>query len=218
MTRFLSLLLLSVLLSPAPVATSEPERAQARLQRHWKLSDSETLWTVRYSNCDYGFYVELAPGVVAHGPLPPSPNHGFVVPLPEVGKKSFALDANERVIWVEVAYDLSGDQPIEGTSRPAKSNAKADSKTSDKASGTAVQAARPNVTLAGMPAVLTRSSHPSAFGDEIEETIVAKRDGIVYTLSLQTFQKYQAADEMQFHRISNGFRLTQLPKGECSNG
>src|SRR5260370_7924954 len=49
------------------------------LQQHWTQTSDETIWREKYTNCDKGYAVSLPKGVVAHGGLPPNPNHGFLV-------------------------------------------------------------------------------------------------------------------------------------------
>ncbi len=69
-------------------------------QRHWQVTESETLWVQRYSNCQYGYYVRLSAGLIAHAERPPSPHHGFLISLPDVGSKT------------EVSPILTGVRPL----------------------------------------------------------------------------------------------------------
>ena len=176
-----------------------------RLKRHWRETDSETLWTVRYTNCDYGYYVLIGPGVVAHNGLPPSPNHGFIVPLQDVGKTTYSLGEKERFVFVDATYDAS-DQPENSSSdkkwRVVRSGIK-DGHT---------------VNLAGLSAVASLTIESTPEGKSINEATVALRSGIVYTIGLRTQEPYRNADELQYRRIVAGFHWLRLPKGECSNG
>src|ERR1017187_9926639 len=91
-----------LVLQPLPLLTAQTRGI------HWTETGSETQWRLRYGNCDYGYFVALAPGVVGHNTLPPSPNHGFMVALPDVGRTSYALNERRRFIWVDATYDVTG--------------------------------------------------------------------------------------------------------------
>jgi hypothetical protein len=69
--------------SATAIGTVQCGVAQHNAKAHVKSTDSETLWTGQFANCDYGFYVLLPPGVVGHSNLPPNPIHGFAIALPE---------------------------------------------------------------------------------------------------------------------------------------
>ena len=176
-----------------------------RLKRHWRETDSETLWTVRYTNCDYGYYVLIGPGVVAHNGLPPSPNHGFIVPLQDVGKTTYSLGEKKRFVFVDTTYDAT-DMPESSSSGEKRRVARSSLKDGYSAN------------LAGHPAVASLRIESTPEGKAIEESTVALRSGIVYTIGLRTAEAYRNADELQYRRIVAGFHWLRLPKGECSNG
>ena len=68
-------------------------------QRHWQVTESETLWVQRYSNCQYGYYVLLLAGLIAHAEHPPSPCHGFLISLPDVGSRAeVSVDTSNRFL------------------------------------------------------------------------------------------------------------------------
>src|ERR1700692_3203107 len=108
----LRLKLLFALAFTLSFASSENGYARWALKRHWKETASETLWTGRYNNCDYGYYVLLPNGVVGHATLPPSPNHGFLIALPDARTTNYALDRKERLIWVDASYNTSDAQSL----------------------------------------------------------------------------------------------------------
>src|SRR5215831_815824 len=68
-------------------------------------SESELLWKGRYAHCDYGFYVLLPQGYVAHSSLPPSPNHGFLVGLPDPATVHPVSVDDQRFIYVTAEYN-----------------------------------------------------------------------------------------------------------------
>jgi hypothetical protein len=173
----------------------------ARQLRHWRETDSETLWTVRYTNCDYGFFVLLGRGVVAHDALPPSPNHGFLVSLAEPGTTKYvSWETMDRWIGVDASYDAA-EPPV-----------------ADQFAKKSIQQARPGTFTRweGLPAL--RSRRIGDKGKSIDESIVAVRHGIVYQMDLHTTAADRKADELQFERLLRGFRLLPLPLGQCSNG
>ncbi len=60
----------------------------------------------------------------------------------------------------------------------------------------------------------------------VENAVAIRRDriliyrkvgGILYQLTLQSPEKNYAADELLFNRIVEGFHVTKLPTGECTN-
>ena len=181
------------------------------LKRHWRETDSETLWTTRYNNCDYGYYVLLNVDVVAHDTLPPSPNHGFLVSLSDIGKTTFAsYETEKRYVWVDAHYDSLDDQSLTGA-------ADASQKT-ETVNSALHHSNRVSTKLAELSAIEDTLEDSTPKGESFEELIVAVRSGIVYTIGLRTLKAYKAIDEKEFRQIRDGFRLLRLPKGECSNG
>lgn len=86
-------------------------------QRHWQLTESETLWIGRYSNCQYGYYVLLPKAVIAHAEHPPSPHHGFLISLTDVGSKAeVSVDNSNRFLWVNAEYNATDESTLEGIS------------------------------------------------------------------------------------------------------
>jgi hypothetical protein len=185
---------------------------EPQAKRYWSDSDSELLWRARYNNCDYGYYVLLDPGVVAHGTHPPNPNHGFLIPLPEVGGTSPATDSEPRFLWVDASYDSWDDSPSLAQAVAGEIRFSEEGERNSK-----LIESRPAV-LAGLKARLFKIAYTRS-GDlqAIDEETVALRSDIVYTVGLRTDKAHQAADESQMKRIVAGFRLTRLPIGECTN-
>jgi hypothetical protein len=81
--------------------------AQNNAKAHVTNTDSETLWTGRFAHCDYGFYVLLPRGMVAHANCPPNQIHGFTVALPELGTRQEVSSRRQRFIWTNAEYDAS---------------------------------------------------------------------------------------------------------------
>ncbi len=180
--------------------------------RNGPETDSGSLWRARYNNCDYGYFVLLDPGVVAHSTPPPSPNHGFLIPLPEMGRKSPATDSEARFLWVDASYDSWDDSP--SLARAVASEIRF----SEENIRSAKLIARRPTTLAGLKASFFEISYlSSVHADAVDEETIALRSDIVYTVGLRTDKLHQAADVSQMKRIAAGFRLTKFPVGECAN-
>lgn len=186
------------------LSSASPSKGNTRqtLARHWRETDSETLRTVRYNNCDYGYDVALPAGVVAHDTLPPSPNHGFLIALPEVGTTNYVLDGKKRFIWADASYNTTDADSASGLV------AKRDIRPANRSQRQAV--------LAGLPAIRVTSTHRASA--VVELTTVALQEGIIYTFGLQTNGANRAEDEAEYNRIIHGFGLLPLPRGQCSNG
>jgi hypothetical protein len=205
------MLLAAVLLEPDPALNSQNAQPPHRLARHWTETKTETLWTTRYTNCDYGYYVLLDTGVVGHGTHSPNPNHGFLVPLPDVGRTSEASDDEARFVFVDASYDVWEDTSLAGAvteQEQIMTEIRSQSRIDD----------RKLAKLSGLRAIRSTVESSSPNGAVVDEAIVAVRSGIVYTIGLHTTQQFRAVDEEQFKKILSGFSLLKLPRGECSNG
>jgi len=193
---------LAVVLSLASVRSGF---ARLALQRHWRETDSETIWTSRYNNCDYGYYVLLPRGVVGHDTLPPSPNHGFYIPLPDVGTTKDTADLKDRFIWVDASYNVTEAQSLAGL-------------IDDKEKEGSKTLARTKTKIGGVPAIEITTEYKSEVRAVTEMETVALRAGIVYTIGMRTSRTNLTSDETEYRRIIQGFRLLKLPRGQCSNG
>ena len=86
---------LSILyLSLAAVVAAYPQG------KHWSETPDETIWRGRYGNCDQGYFVNLSPGVIRHGSLPPSPNHGILISAKNPGTTTEVTFEETRLIAV----------------------------------------------------------------------------------------------------------------------
>jgi hypothetical protein len=153
----------------------------------------------------------LDSGVVGHGTHSPNPNHGFLVPLPDVGRTSEASDDEARFVFVDASYDVWEDTSLAGAvteqehiMMEIRSQSRVDE--------------RKHTKLSGLRAIRSTVESSSPKGAVVDEAIVAVRSGIVYTIGLHTTQQFRTVDEEQFKMILSGFRLLKLPQGECSNG
>jgi hypothetical protein len=154
--------------------------------------------------------VLLGPEVVGHDTLPPSPNHGVTVSLPDVGSTSPVTNKEERFIDVSAYYDTTLVGSLAGAAAYEEGLMAG---VSDRP----LKKKRIYASLAGHRAAFSTISFASAKGNIVIKLITALRAGIIYTISLQTTNANLKADEEQFEKIRNGFQFLPLPQGECSN-
>jgi hypothetical protein len=203
------LLLMAVVLAVA-APSGYSEQVRRFQQRHWEETETETIWRGRYTNCDYGYYVLLSSSMIAHGSHSPAPNHGFLVSLPDVGKTSPASNNEQRLLWVNAEYNVSESHSLR---RVADYRFKL--ATRGKAALKVVE--RKSTTLGGIAAVRFRVEYGSPNSRMIEEQVVALRSGIVYEIGLRTQQAEYNPDSRSFKQVLWGFKLLNLPQGQCSN-
>jgi hypothetical protein len=135
--------------------------------------------------------------------------------LPNVGKRSAALeDEKERYVWIDASYDVIDDIDDQSVASAVSH----EEQIMEEVRGKPNTVKQIHTKIASLPAILSRVEYSTPKGTVVEETIIAVRSGIVYTIGLRTNLKDATTDEEQFQRIVNGFRLLKLPKGECSNG
>jgi len=182
---------------------------RSHAQHSWEIGKTETLWRQRYSNCDYGVYILLPAGVVAHGTLPPGPNHGVAIRLPDVGSTSeIDVSKADRYIWTNAEYNIS-DDPSRNSTLAVYSSLFIEGK-----QGTLT---RESSRLGSLPATRLKLIYKTSNGVAVEELVFAQRADIVYELGLKTTETSYQQDVRHFEELVKGFRLGPLPKGLCSN-
>jgi hypothetical protein len=212
MTRSI-LNILSVLIclvSGSTHGAQSPQPPQVE-QRHWTETETEMIWRGQYDNCDYGYYVLLPNGVVAHGTTSPAPNHGFLISLPDLAKTSYVSNQGDRFAWVDASYNVTNYHTL-------ASVADYEVHVMDQERGRSRIIGRASTRLAGLRALRFKVEYQSSRGKVTEEQIIALRSDIVYTVGLRTLQQFHLPDEQIFQQIADGFRLQPLPQGVCSNG
>jgi hypothetical protein len=192
-------------------ASAAGAQEQSMKQRHWKLTESETLWVGRYSNCQYGYYVLLSAGVIAHAEHPPSPHHGFLISLPDVGSKAeVSVYNSDRFLWVNAEYNVTDDSTLAGIS-----DYQIDLTGRDKQKFKLME--RYKATLRSVPATRFKGEFDSPNGRVIEEEVVALQSGIVYEIGLRTPAEDYLADRERLEQTLNAFRFSRVPEGQCWN-
>jgi hypothetical protein len=206
--RYAISLLLALVCATAGAQTKTPVP-------HRRETDTETIWTSRYSNCNYAYSVLLPAGVVGHGAKNPDPNGGFTInpAAPESGE-TFNATESSRYIDVFSFYDLEDhDESTSGTIDYYL--------TLGEISGEKNVAglSRRNFSLAGLSAKRVEVRWVENATPVRRDRIIAYRraGGILYQLTLQSPEKSYARDEQLFDRIVERFRLSKLPTGDCSD-
>jgi hypothetical protein len=204
--RYATFLMIALACASAQTKTPAP---------HWHETDTETLWTGRYTNCDFGYSVLLPAGIVGHGAKSPDPNRGFTVdPVAPQSTKAFNTAESSRYIDVFNFYDLEDHGESTAATLDYYSSLGEIGDQKD------VQAIGRQISnLAGLSARRLEDRWVENSTAMRRDRIIAYRraGGILYQFTLQSPEKTYAADEQLFHRIVDGFRLSKLPTGECSN-
>jgi len=182
--------------------------------QHWTQTDSETIWRGLYTNCDKGYAVTIPANVVAHGSLPPNPNHGILVSASAPDTVARVTLEDERVVGVYDEYDAMefGNAQAYLTFELLHTHA-----------GPATIMERRSTKFRGLPTVYvhyrTKNGQASI---ETEESIVYRgqpknSSPIFYVIWLRTPIQYYSQDRQLYSRIREGFHLMPVPRGECSN-
>jgi hypothetical protein len=178
--------------------------------QHWTETSNELIWRGRYTNCDKGYAVILPNGVVAHGSLPPSPNHGILVSADAPDTTAEVKLGAPRLIDVYDTYDA---EELGG--------ARAYLEKYQEQGATVVEIR--DLTFKGLPATYVHYRLKKAStAIETEELVVYRVGGknlgpIFYVIMLQTPAEHYRQDALLYHKIRDGFQVLSVPKGECSN-
>lgn len=174
--------------------------------RHWTEAATELIWRGRYTNCDKGWAVDLPAGGVAHGSLPPSPNHGFLVSTVKPGTTAEVDLDNPRIIDIHDEYDAlelgSARAYLDGELKDVESKEVLE-----------IRETMPQ----GLRGVQARYRVKAGKSAQVVESLIVLRRGVVYHLLLRTTDQHYDTDSALFARIRAGFRLLPFPKGECVN-
>jgi hypothetical protein len=180
-------------------------------QRSWRETQTETVYVGKYSNCDYGYYVILPDGIVGHRGKAPSSNHGITVNLENL-KSDDPIPDPVRYVQVYNAYNIGAENSLTEIVLQQRKSQRAIHKD--------VSMSEPaRRSLGSLPALEFRSSFHEKTLSIIERDVVAYRTkgNILYHIQLVTTPEAAGEDDKVFDALVAGFRLTNLPVGECSN-
>jgi len=173
------------------VASAQQKPAQTTKWKSWE-TDSESQFTGRNANCDYGFYVLLPKGYLAHGNHSPSPNHGFLVSTDD-----------KRFIWVNAEYnsfDLSSLKEAADWRTKSSGEGKKEFKVLHQE----------DMKLNGLAAKRIRYDYEGSNATVIEEEVIALRAGILYEIGLRTTADKYESDHEQFIKMLDNFRWWRI--------
>jgi hypothetical protein len=178
--------------------------------RHWAQTETETIWRGRYKNCDYGYAVILPDSVVAHGDLPPSPNHGVLISAREPDATARVTWAEPRLISVNNEYDAAEAGSARARLEQYRDKNERVVETKD-------------LTFKGLPAAYGHYRAGQGTGQVEKVELVLFRKGkdknedVLYDIALTSPAEYFSQDSLLYNKILDGFEVLPPPKGECSN-
>jgi hypothetical protein len=162
-------------------------------------ASDQPAWRQAYANGVYGYRIAIPAGRVAYGSAPPAPNHGV----------GMVLDGPSRgYVWVDGGYNVydgvaSARDYLDMLERPVRAG--------DAAPETVLDLHRRALRLGGHAGVLQvkryRCGHDGPV--HVEHKAVAIRDGVVYTVGLETTQTADARDVRVFESVVASWRFLQ---------
>jgi hypothetical protein len=153
--------------------------------------------------------------VVGHGVKSPEPSHGFTVD-PAAPQLTKTFDATQSNRYIDVFNSCDVEDHGESTAATLDYYSSL-GEIGDQKDLQALN--RQSVSVAGLSAKRLEDRWVENATPMRRDRIIAYRrsGGILYQLTLQSPEKTYANDEQLFDRIVEGFRLSKLPTGECSN-
>jgi hypothetical protein len=180
--------------------------------QHWTQTADETIWRGRYTNCDKGWAVNLPHNVVAHGSLPPYPNHGFLVSADVPDTTAEVTLNGQRLVGIYDEYDAAGF-----------GSARAYLESNVKHAGQVTIVEEHDSALQKLPAAYIRYRSKNAETTIENVELVAYRahpknsSPIFYVVWFRTPSQYYAQDRELYLELRDAFYLLPIPAGECSN-
>ena len=184
------------------VVEAQQKPVQTAKWKAWE-TDSESQFSGRYANCDYGFYVLLPKGYLAHGNHSPSPNHGFLIGLPDTGITDVVSIDDRRFVWVNAEYNF-----FELSSLSEAADWRIKNSGEGKKEFKVLH--REDTKLNGLAAKLVRYQYEGSSGSVIEEEVIALRAGILYEIGLRTNVGDYKQDDDQFLKVVGNFRWWRI--------
>jgi hypothetical protein len=176
--------------------------------QNWAQTETETIWHTRYTNCDKGYFVDLPRAVVAHGTLPPNPNHGFLISAADPSTRLQVTYERGRIVFVWDEYNSM-----------LMPNASAQIKWEIESNPGARLEGEKAIRFRGLTGVEATYRRLVDGKTQITHEVIAfrKADDLVYTVRLVTDPLNYAHDLELFKQIEAGFQIFPIPSGECVN-
>src|ERR1700756_1660627 len=193
LSRFLALLIATA------AACAQQEPRQVPTTGNMRLTDSESRWTGRFSDCDFRYYVVIPNGFVAHGNRPPQRLHGVLFCLPDTSTTDVVAFDDERFISVMASSnEFDFKSPKEFADHVLNYLGK------DK-SGFEIRAWQAS-WLDGEPATRLRVEYEGPEGRVVAEELLSLRLGVLYELGLRTTAEHYDIDAQNFSKIVARFK------------
>lgn len=165
-----------------------------------RLTNSESLWTERFSDCDSRYYVLIPDGFVAHADRPPRRLHSILFGLPDTNTTNVVTPDDQRFISVAArSNDFEFKSLKEFADQVLHSLGKGKSGFEIKTQ----QSSR----LDGEPAMKLRVEYNDSDGRTVQEKLLSLRSGVIYEIGLRTTTQHYGTDEQNFMKIAVGFRF-----------
>lgn len=187
------------LLIATTAARAQQEPRQVPTTGNMRLTDSESLWTGRFSDCDFRYYVVIPNGFVAHGNRPPQRLHGVQFGLPDTSTTDVVAFDDERHISVMASSnEFDFKSPKEFADHVLNYLGKGKS-------GFEIRA-RQASWLDGEPATRLRVAYDGLAGRIVAEESLSLRLGVLYEIGLRTTAEHYDIDAQNFSKIVAGFK------------
>ena len=190
---------LALLIASAPVrAQQEPSHFLAK--GDMRLTNSESLWTGRFSDCDYRYYVMIPGEFVAHADRPPRRLHGVLFGLPDTSTTDVVTIDDERFVSVMASPNESDFKSLKEFADHVLDHLRKGK------TGFEIKAQQSS-QLDGEPAARVRVEYGDPHGRVVEEELLSLRLGVLYEIGLRTTTQHYDTDGKNFMKVVDGFKF-----------
>jgi hypothetical protein len=197
LSRFWSCALALLVATAAARAQQEPRHVPTT--GNMRLTDSESLWTGRFSDCDFRYYLLIPNGFVAHGNRPPRRLHGVLFGLPDTSTTGVVTSDDERFISVMASsneFDFKSLKEFADHVLHYLGKGK---------SGFEIRA-RQASRLDGEQATRLRVEYDGPDGRVVAEELLSLELGVLYEIGLRTTAEHYDIDAQNFSKVVAGFK------------
>lgn len=192
-------------LALALLIASAPARAEQELRRflgrgNMRLTNSESLWTGRFSDCDYRYYVLIPHEFVAHADRPPRRLHGVLFGLPDTSTTDVVTIDDERFISVMATANEFEFKSLKGFADHVLDQLR-------KGKTRFEIKAQQSSLLDGEPAMRVRVEYDDPHGGVVGEELLSLRLGVLYEIGLRTTAEHYDTDGKNFMKVVDGFKF-----------
>jgi hypothetical protein len=199
-TYFFSRPCIAALLVVATVAYARQEPPRFPARGDMRLTKSESLWTGRFSDCDFRYYVLIPDGFVAHANRPPRRLHGVLFGLPDPGTTDTVTIDDERFVSIAASSNELGFKSLKEFADHVLDHLRKEKK------GFEIKALE-SASLDGEPARKLRVEYDDPDGRAVEEELLSLRSGVLYEIGLRTTAEHFDIDDQNFAKVVSGFKF-----------